>query len=390
MRRAVREERKNKKQEKKQFNLQIKLDRKQIITLIICIVIAICIIAINNYISLGLVLNKNIETDDAIQIELQTSNNQIIPFGDEILVYNQGAITSYNNYGRQTGVITLEDTIEAEILTAGKYIQVINKNKGLVYVYKNKYEVARIKIEGNIYSGIINSDGNSVIEYSSNGNKTELGIYNSSGEKKYNVKLSNNIIGKYVLSDNSRYLAYMDVNVTGISAQTNINIIDLSNIKTNESDTKTVHTVVNSLAYDLYWSGRDIIARFDDNYIIYDVTSKSKEIIEINAGQIVNIGDYNKRYAYTKLDGKGNYVLEIAKMTSDSVKTVNINDVPKYFAYENGIAYVCYAKRIEAYNNFGMRIKNYDSSMVITEPVVFNNGRSVAMAVSNKLVMFTI
>ncbi len=390
MRRTVNKERENKKQQKKQLKLEIQLDNKKITALIIGVIVIVCIIVANNYTSLGLVLNKNIDDEDAVQIELTTSNNKIIPFGNEILVYNKGKITNYNSNGRMTGEITLEDTIEADIHTSGKYIQVINKDKGLVYVYKNKYEVARIKIEGKIYSGSINSDGMSVIEYSSNGNKTELGIYDNSGEKKYNVKLSNDIIGKYVLSDNSKYLAYVDVNVNGISAYTNINLIDLTNIREGTDNMNTIHSVDNDLAYDMYWSGRNIIARFEESYIIYDTALDKKEMVEVEAGQIVNIADYNKKYAYTKLDGTGNYILCIAKMNSEKVKTVNIDDVPKYFKYENGIAYVCYAKKIEAYNNFGMKIKKYDSNMVITEPVIFNNGRSLAMCISNKLIMFTI
>lgn len=390
MRKAAREENSNKKKRKNLFEIKVNIDKKKVMTLTVCALVVISIIAINNYTALGLVLNKTIDSDDAVQIELQTSNNQIIPFNNEILVYNKGKIVFYDNYGRQTGTITLDDTIEANIQTKGKYIQVINKDKGLVCVYKNKYEVARIKIEGEIYSGSINEQGTSVIEYSSNGNKTELGIYNSSGEKKYNIKLSNRIIGKYVLSDDSRYLAYIDVNITGISAQTNINLIDLSNINENQANTKVIHTDDSSLAYDIYWTGKTLIVRFEENYVVYNASFKNKQIAQIVSGQIVDIGDYDKRYAYTKLNENGNYVLGIGKMLSEKTKEIAIEDVPKYFDYQNGIVYVCYAKRIEAYNNFGMKIKKYDSDMVITEPIVFNNGRSVVMALSNKLIMFTI
>lgn len=380
----------NKKQLNKKNKLAIKLSQKQIIVLVISVVAILFIIAINNYTSLGLVLNKNIDSEDAIQIELKTSNNKVVPYGNEILVYNKGTITSYNNYGKITGEITIPDTIEADVNTAGNYIQIINKDKGIVYIYKNKYEAARIKIQGEIYSGSINKEGISVIESSANGSKTELGIYNSSGDKEYNIKLSNNIIGKFLLSDDSRYLAYIDVNVKGISAQTNINIIDLNNIEENKSNTKIIHTSDTSLAYDMYWNGKTIIIRLDEEYILYNVRTDKKEQAKIEAGQITNIGDYNKRYAYTKLDENGNYILGIAKMTSDKTRTIPIYDVPKYFKYENGIAYVCYFNKIEAYNNFGMKIKNYDSKIVITEPVVFNDGKSVVMSVSNKLIFFTI
>lgn len=400
MRKAVAQENKRRKTSTKKIKVKskikekkkidIKLNKKQISTLVIVLLAIVLIVVINNYTAFGLVLNKNINSDDVTTIELKTSNNKIYPYLNEVLVYNKGVITSYNSYGKATGEIVLEDTIEADIQTSGKYIQVINKDKGLVYVYKNKYETARIKIEGQIYSGSINEKGISVIEYSSSGNKTELGVYDNSGNKKYNIKLSNSVIGKYVLSDNSRYLAYVDVNVKGISAQTNINVIDLSNVKNNETVAKTVYTAENDLAYDIYWDGKNIVTRFAENYLIYNISSDEKNIIRISDGQISNVGDYNNRFAYTQIATNGSYILNLRKMKSDSIISVELNDTPKYFVYEEGMAYVCYGKNIEVYNNFGMKIKNFEGDMVITEPVVFNNGRSVVMAISNKLIMFTI
>lgn len=375
---------------KKTLQLNINWDRKKITVLLIVAIIIAVIVVMNNYVALGLVINKNINSKDAIQIELQGSNNKIIPFGSEVLVYNKGTIEIYNSNGKNTGKIVIDDTIDAEILTAGQYIQVINKDKDVVYIYKNKYENARIKIDGEIYSGNINSDGMSVIEYSHNGNKRVLGIYDNKGNIKYNVKLNNNIIGKYELSKNSKYLAYVDVNVAGISAQTNINLIDLSSVNEEKSGMDIIYTKDNSLAYDLYWSGNNVIVRFEQNYIIYNISSKKTQNIEISKGQLLNVGDYDKRYAYVELNQNGDYTLGIRKMSTDRVKQIQISDTPKYFKYENGIAYVCYSNEIEAYNNLGVKIKNYNSDIVVTEPTIFNNGRSLVMAVSNKLIMFTI
>ena len=77
-------------------------------------------------------------------------------------------------------------------------------------------------------------------------------------------------------------------------------------------------------------------------------------------------------------------------MTSEKEKTVKLKNVPKYFLYEDGVIYVCYQKSIEAYNRFGVKVKSYNSDIIITKPVIFNSGRSVAMTISNKLIMFTI
>lgn len=402
MRKAVEQENKRRKEGLKKIKpskknnvlnkvkVNINLSKKQRIAVILSALLLIVIILANNYTSLGLVLNKNITTKDAIEVELQTSNNKIIPYGTEILVYNNGIIKSYNSTGRETGQIKIEDTVEADINTSGKYIQVINKDKGIVYVYKDKYEVARIKIDGEIYSANINDKGISVIEHTITGNKTVLGIYDKAGKLKYNVKLNNNIVGKYVLSKNSRYLAYVNVNVSGISVQTSINLIDLSNIKEDATNTNVLYTKDNSLAYEMYWTGNNIVARFEDSYMIYNVNSNKKEVSQISNGQIVCCGEYDKKHAYIQIDEAGEYVLNIKKIGAKKLKNIQINDAPKYFMYEDGNVFVCYNKKIEVYNNLGMKIKNYSSDTVITEPTIFNNGRSIAIPISNRLTIFSI
>lgn len=402
MRRAKKEDNKRRKEKTKNEKVKlhfedikeniksIKLDKKKLTILVVCFIVIIGIIVANNYISLGLVLNKNITSEDVIQVELANSNNKIIAYGNEILVYNKGKINIYNNYGKSTGEIILEDTANALISTADSYIQVINKDKKTVYVYKNEYEVARIKVDGDIYGGSINSDGTSIIEYSANGSKTALGVYDSSGKMEYSVKLSNNIIGKYALSNNSRYLAYVDVNIKGISVKTNVNLIDLNNIKEDETNTKTVHTIDNAIVYDVYWDGKNVVIREEDAYAIYNVMSDKKQEAKISEHQLSRVAEYNQKCAYIELNQNGEYILNIRKILKDKTKSAVLSDAPKYFEYENGIAYVCYSKKVEAYNNSGVKIKTFDSDMVITEPIIFNEGRSFAMTISNKLILFTI
>ena len=154
------------------------------------------------------------------------------------------------------------------------------------------------------------------------GNKIALGIYNNSGNLKYNVKLNSNILGKYVLADNSKYLVYSDVDVTGISAHTNLNLIELDKINDNETNITVIHSVDNTLVYDMYWDGKDVIARTDNEYILYNVTSNGKQSVKISEGQILSIGDYSKRCAYIEQADNGNYVLCVRKMLGEKIKNV--------------------------------------------------------------------
>ena len=47
-------------------------------------------------------------------------------------------------------------------------------------------------------------------------------------------------------------------------------------------------------------------------------------------------------------------------------------------------------KEINIYNRWGMHIKKYVSDSIITNPVVFNDGKNMAIIYSNKIVVIGI
>lgn len=362
----------------------LKLTKQQLLILsFIIIVVAICV-CVANYDKLGLVLNKNITDDDVIKVDLITSKNKIYPYQNEVLVCNSEGITTYSKYGKQTWNLELKGAIDDYINTNGKYLQIINHDKSLIYIYKDKYEKARIKVDGTILSGYINNNGYSVIEYTTTGNKTILAVYDNDGDLKYNVKLSSNIIGKYVISSDEKYLAYVELNIKGISVATKVMIVELKT-----GSVKTVHESETSLAYDINFVGNKLICKLDEEIIIYNLNNDTKKTSNIKDESIVSIDIDDKKYAYSKFEN-GKYFLGIKIIGGTEKENVHIKEMPKYFIYNNGNVFVCYQKNIEVYNSFKKKIKEYESVMIITEPIVFENGHSTAFLVSNKLVMFSI
>lgn len=363
--------------------------KKQIICAIACLSIVVICICVMNYDKLGWVLNKNISDADVVNIELISSNNKIYPYGNELLVANSDEIAIYNKYGKQTWKYELPGAIDDYITTNGKYIQVINQDKSLVYIFKNKYEMARIKIEGEILSGYINQKGESVIEYTSAGNKALLAVYNNKGELQYNIKLSSNIIGKYVLSDNSKYLAYVDVNINGISLATDVKLIDLRN-SSGQSAVQEMHSSDNSLVYDLEFnSNKYLVYKLDEQIVMQNIYNKEKKVSTIENESVVGIDMDKNKYAYVTFED-GKYFMGVRTVGGKDTKKIQLSEMPKYFVYNNGNIFVCYQKGVEIYNTLKMKIKRYDSDMVITSPTVFDNGRSLAFLISNKLIMFSI
>lgn len=369
---------------------EIKLDKRKIAFLVTFILIFIIILCFLKYKELGLIINKKITDKDVVSIELLSKNNTIYSYKNEVLVYNLGNLTTYDRYGKKTWSEELQSVVDADINIAGDYIQIVNKDKGYIYVYKNKYETSRIKIDGTIKSAYINDGGYSVVEYIMTGSKTVLGIYDKSGKSKYNVKLGQEVVGKYILTSNCRYLAYVNINLKGISVSLDINVIDLKNSTKDDFKSSTVCTKDNELVYQMYVQSNDLICRTDNSIIKYSLSGKKFEEFKIEEDNLVYIDLSKNKYSFVKTLETGAYAFGINSFNKKDTDLKQIQEIPKYFEYVDGITYVSYQKKIDVYNGFKNKIKEYDSDMVITKPVVFNNGNSVAILLSNRLVMFTI
>lgn len=364
------------------------LSKSQITSAVVIVAILLMVLLITNYSDIGIVLNKHITDEDVTMIELIGSNNKIYPYYNEVLIASSSKLATYNKYGRKTWDLDMQGAIDSKIATCGKYLQVINTDKSIVYIYSDKYETAQIRIEGNIISGTINARGDSVIEYEGSGNKTTLAIYDKHGKAKYNVKLSNNVIGQYVLSDDSSRLAYVGVNINGISATAIVELIKLKEVE-NESQVEKIATEANTLIYELGFDGNNLIYRTDRDVVSINLNNKSKKVSNVEQTGVVALDMDDGRCSYVEFKN-GKYLLGIKKIGGKETKEVDVKELPKHFIYLNDKVYVCFQKDMYIYNNNKMQIKEYKSDMVITKPVVLGKGNNIAFLVSNKLIIYTI
>ncbi|MBR6689164.1 MAG: hypothetical protein IKL68_04030 [Clostridia bacterium] len=362
--------------------------KKQIMYAIGIAVLLISILCVTNYANIGLVLNKRITDEDVTIVDLLSSNNKIYSYYNEALVADSSGISTYNKYGRKTWNIDMQGAIDSKICTSGKYLQVINTDKSIVYVYKDKYEVAQIRIKGKILYGTINSKGDSVIEHTDAGNKTVLAIYDKNGKLKYNIKLSNNAIAQYVLSEDSTKFAYVEVNISGISATSTVQVVELKGAD-KESKVEQIALEENTLIYEIDFYGNNLVYRTDKDIVSINLNNKNQKRSSLEQEGIVSLDLNKNKYSYVEFE-KGKYFLGIKSIGGKDTKEIEVKESPKYYIYTKDKAYVCFQKEMQIYNNFKMKIKEYKSEMVITKPIVFGEGNGVAFLVSNKLIIYTI
>ena len=383
--------RRSQKVEKKPLKERIKFSKKDWIVLAVLAIGILIYYIISNHYKLGIVFNKEISSKDATVVNTLYSDDIVLGYKDCIIVFEKNTLSAYNVKGEKVWNKKLDDMYNPEICVGGSYIQITNNDTGYIYILDGQYEVGRIKLEGEILSAKINSNGTSIIEYSTSGLKTVIGIYNKKGKELYSLKLDNNTVSSYSLSDNSRYLAYAYADISGISLVTKIAVVDLNKLTSDNYEYNNIISKNNELVYKLYWDNNTLHALFNNSIISYKSTSDKLEEYSIANINATDIDIFDSKTAYITTDAAtAKYVLNVDKYNGKNIGNVEIIDSPKYFTYQDSLIYMCSQKEINIYNKWGKRIKTYTSDTTITKPIIFDDGKCIAFKISNKIVMFEI
>ena len=381
-------QRQKKIKEIKKEQSEIKPRIKKVIKYILFCIFAVIVFLLIKYRHIiGITFCKEITEEDSIVIEMTTADNKIYAYQNEILVYSKGKLITYSRYGKKTWEYTFDETFIPEISTSGKYIQVVNKDSGYVYVFDNKYESCREQIKGNIKRASINSKGQSVIYYSKEGIKSNISVYDKKGNEKYKITLNDENIAKVDLSDNGRFVVLYEIDTQGISANSIIKIVDLNK----STEIKTALEISNDIIYDVILKDSKLHILTSNKVYIYNILANSKKEYDISDKNISNISidASGVSYIYKEISDENNTLVVLNNMY-DTIGEYKFNENVKYFNYYNSLAYVICNKELNIYNRWGMNIKNFTATSVITNPVIFNNGKNIALNYSNRIVIIGI
>lgn len=387
----AREKRKGNTSNLKENIENFKFTTKHLIILLVIVLGIIAYYVTDNYHVLGLVINREITSKDVNIIDTMYTDNIVLDYQDKILVFQKGSLIAYNLNGTEAWSKKLEEIYTPSIYTSGKYIQVTNNDTGYIYILDGEYEISRIKIEGEILSSKINSDGTSVVEYSTSGLKTALGVYSKKGKELYSLKLTTNTLSDYALSENSKVLAYSYADISGISLVTKVDVIELDKLNDKEYSYETIVTKNNELVYKMYWEGKNLNILLNDSIVKYNYSSKKQTSYDITSLNVIDMDICNNTLAYVSQSSESSaYLLNVINYDMSLKSSVQVVEPPKYYIYSNDLIYVCYQKQMDIYNKYGTKVKSYVSDTVITRPVIYNDGKCIAMYISNKIVTFKI
>ncbi len=364
------------------YNINI----KAIVTIIIIIVI-VCWSLYSFGPIFGIHMTSISENIEDNKIELVTKENDIYgEFNDELFVYSNNTISTYDENSNLTWSYTFSDSFSPNIYVEERYMLVTNNSTGMMYLFEGRNEILNKKLDGAIKNAFLDSAGNIAVEYSvENGYNNIIGVYNKAGKSLYDAYLSQENIISLKLLDNGRKMVFCEA----VTDSSNIGIkfrkIDI-NKKEDEQLTDIV-SLDNNFVYDFIVEGKTIYALLDDSIISIDIDNGNINILkEFDSTQMIFVALNDNYYTFLERDISNNtYISENIGYSGNKISSTTIDSVPKDMISSDWINYYVYQDYVYILNKWGVDLGKREINFTPKKCVVFNNNKSLALIYTNKI-----
>lgn len=280
----------------------------------------------------------------------------------------------YDKYGNQENSFDIEIS-SAIYNSSDKYLIVAEKEGNKFYVIHNKNIVWQEEIDGKIQKIEINNDGYVVIKAYDTNYKSIIILYNAEGKELFKQYLSNTVVDISITED-SKYLAYAELNTSGILVQSDIKIISIEKVlKKEESSIVFEHkTDIDKLILNIkYQTDNKLVCMYDNSIDIIE-NNKNRELVNLE----------NKNITYMSIELKDSVLIVEENANGDVVESeatiINTSNNKKYkYSYNQCIKKVYVANNVIALNygtelhviaKNGWLIKKYISKKEIDDIVI--------------------
>ena len=355
-----------------------------ITTIIVIFIITIIIIYIYNqsfrkWIDIN-ILRKDITEENIKSIDLDTNkSNQVYIYNKYIAVLNNQIITLYNNYGEEITNINININ-KALFDESEKYLAVAEDGGGEICLILDKNYLWSNKIEGEILQIHVNRNGYVAVITKDTTYKSILTMYNSDGMQLFKSYFSNTRIIDASISEDNKYVAIGEVDLSGALIKSNIKILSIEDAKEGKEDAYTYTYNANNgmlLTNVKYQSKGQIICMYD-NLVQVIENDQDREILNIS-GKKVTFMSINATNAvvYIEEETTGifntNSYINIINTQNNQTCTYNLEDVAKNLYTNYNVVAVNVGTDIYFINTSGWLIKKYSTKQEITNVIFSKN-----------------
>lgn len=280
------------------------LSKKKIVSIILIILVIMLVIILSFYVGDEKtrywidknILGKNIEEEDLPKIEYEQDKNvKTIAYQDYVATILDNQLKIYNKYGKLETQISINIT-NPIFATNKKYLLIGDIEKNNVYmIYKNTLQWQK-QLEDEITSLTITENGAVGVVTTNKTYKSIISVYNITGTEVFKTYLSTTYANNMIISNDMKYMSFVEVNTSGTSIETKVKTIDITKVKVNASES-IIYTYIpepNEMIIKIKYYKDEIIVYTDKGIFIYYNGNKN-EVYKFNE---------KTKFADINLDGK--------------------------------------------------------------------------------------
>ena len=330
---------------------------------------------------LGFNVFNNKSQENIIIENLSQEKNIYKEYNNELLVYSDQFLMTYNTNGKKTWEYKIEKNISSEIYINGSYMVIANKSNGNIYIFSGKNELTNKNIDGDIDDVYLDENGNVAIEYSSSGYKKIITVFDKYGKNKYSAYISSASILDIKLIDDAKKLLLVQTDSSSLTIGTKISIID-------SDKTESIQEILkleNKLVYDLKIVNDEVILVTNDSIEKYNLTTGvNSKMHSLDANQTNYIALSDNYFAAIETNNdKFSFITN--KFDNTSISNIELEVLPKYIKNSGLLTYVVSENSISVVNKWGIIVRNIDIKLPPTDIVIFNKEKSLALIYSNRI-----
>ena len=304
----------------------MKISKKRMISIMLIILGIVVVIILGLYIGDEKtrywidknILGKSIEEEDLPKIEYEQDKNiKVIAYQDYVATILENQLKIYNKNGKLETEISINVT-KPIFATNKKYLLIGDQEKNNLYmIYKNTLQWEKT-LEDEITNLTITENGAVGVVLTNKTYKSIISVYNITGTEVFKIYLSTTYANKIAISNDMKYMSFIEVNFTGSTIESKVKTVDISKVKTSASDS-IIHTYqpeTNEVIVNIKYYKDKVIALTDNGVYLYHNGNKS---------EIYKFNDRTK-FADVNLDGKICIVEESAKSIMNNDFEIKIID----------------------------------------------------------------
>lgn len=323
------------------------------------------------------VLRKEILQADTKYIDLDgDENTQVYAYDKYICVFRKKTLEFYNKVGNKVDQIEL-DINNAVFTSAGRYMSICEKNGQKFYLICGKDKIFENEVEGNITQISVSRSGYVSTVITNASYKSIICVYDKSGKEIFKTNLVTARVVDVSISQDSKYLAIAEVDLSGIIISSGIQIVSIELAQTNpeEAILYKYEAPTDKLIMNIeYQEQNRLICLYNDSIeVLEDKTSTSLIKLEEQKPAFMTI-ELNNRIALLEEISTGDYTADtkvriVNPVTLKEKEYISKDIAKSIYTSENKIA-INFGIELHIISKNGILLKKYISEVEMNDIVM--------------------